>query len=416
MKNPKPIYYAALGFFIGSWALGAENNVLKLDDVRQEVLAHNPAVQAAQSRAQARKDAVSLERTLPAPEVSYERWGIGAGEAAEENWYGIRQKFPFPTKFSRRARSAEHEARAEAYHAIGTERDLLLEADKAYFDLFLYSQALPLMQENINLLRRFLGSGNAKYATGQIAQTDLIRAQTELTKLLNQQITLEQERVSTELTLKTLMNHAFEDALGIPEAPVLRELPKIKALEEWALGHRPEVKAAEHHIEHFQADRAVAKQEYVPDFEIRYAYRERPLGEDDSFIMAGIELPFVWFSRPRALNRIAEQRLTEAQASLASLQLETRAALWKAWTAAETARRSVVLIETTLIPQARQAQNTMEKAYTTGHARFLEWLDTQRVRLDAELEWVTQLRTYGQGVADLERLLGNRLTEIADEK
>lgn len=416
MKYPKPVFYAALGFLIGTSAFGAENDVLKLDDVRREVLAHNPAVQAAQSRAQARKDAVSLERTLPAPEVSYERWGIGGDAAAEENWYGIRQKFPFPTKFSRQARSSEHEARAEEYHAIGTERDLLLEAEKAYFDLFFYSRALPLMQENINLLRRFLGSGNAKYATGQIAQTDLIRAQTELTKLLNQQITLEQEKVSTELTLKTLMNHPFEDDLGVPETPLLHELPKVAVLEQWALSHRPEVKAAEHHIEHFQADRSVAKQEYIPDFEIRYAYRERPLGEDDSFIMAGIELPFLWFSRPRALNRIAGQKLTEAEADLASLQLETRAALWKAWTAAETARRSAVLIETTLIPQARQAQNTMEKAYTTGHARFLEWLDTQRIRLDAELEWVTQLRIYGQGVAVLERLLGNRLTEITYEK
>ncbi len=417
MKTPKPIFQLVVFFLVvGFRVYNAQGNALKLEEVRQEVMERNPSIQAAKARADARKYSAKIERSLPAPEFSYERWGLGGGKIAEESWYGIRQKIPFPSKLSRKAQSMEHEANAQGYHAQGTERELLSQAEKAYFDLFYYSRALPNVEENAILFRQFIRSGAAKYATSEIAQVDLVRAQTELTKLLNLKITLEQEKASIDLELKTLMNRVFDVPLGTPEAPTMRELPNVDALEHWALSNRPEVRAAEHHIEHLRANRAVAKLEYVPDFEVRYAYRTRPLLDNDSMVMVGIELPFFWLNRPRAVNRMAEAELKEAQANFSSLQLETRAAIHRAWTGADTARRSAQLIETTLLPQARQTQKIMVKAYATRQVTFLDLVDAERTRLDAELEWASQLRNFGQRIADLERLLGNSLSEVSYEK
>ena len=77
----------------------------------------------------------------------------------------------------------------------------------------------------------------------------------------------------------------------------------------------------------------------------------------------------------------------------------------------EEEREQLDLFDNALTPQAEQALDTSESAYSTGAVGVLDLLDSERVLLDVRLGRARLEADYLQALAAMERALGTNVPE-----
>ena len=159
----------------------------------------------------------------------------------------------------------------------------------------------------------------------------------------------------------------------------------------------------------------VAELEGYPDFDLGVGYRIRknvpgdPVGGDD-FVSAGVTIRVPWnrskwgarVAERQALVRGEEARYRSALANLAARVRSAHAELVRADAEAS-------LLESGLVPQARQSLDSSRSGYEVGRIDFLSLLDSQVRLLEAELQLVRALADRRRSYAALEAAAGERL-------
>ncbi len=375
----------------------------------------NPQIKASRAQWEAAQARVLPAKTWGPPQVGVEYWGFSGASVggAPEKWYDLDQDIPFPGKLRLRGEAAAHEARREEEVYKGVQLDVLTRVKDAYYRYLYTAKAKQILEENVDIMRRFSKTAESKYSTGKASQSDVLRAEVELTKTLAALLTLEQQRDSAQAELNGLLDRAPDEALGAPQDPSLDPLHwSYPELESAALSQRPEVREAGHHVDHTKAALAAQRSEYLPDFAVQYSRRDREGLPSDSIGMLKISLPFLYFWRTRAQVREASDELAQAQDMLRSAQDMARSDLKDRWTKVQTVGRLVELYRTSILPQASQSLKVTEAAYQTDRVDFLNLLDSERALLEFRLDYDQYVSRYGQDVAALERVLGVSLDAL----
>lgn len=370
----------------------------------------NPEIQAARAEAamvRAReKEAWALEK----PRLDFE-WmnsprGGGLLSNAQEKSTAITQEIPFPTVFwleSRRAREAS--AGAEAVARAMT-ADVRARAKKALAGWFLIHQVARLTEENTDLFRRVARAAESKYAAGPGSQSDVLKAQVELSKMLNMTEVLTREKDVQRARLNVLLNRSPETPLAPPED--LTAGPHPGGEEQWrsrALAERPERRAAAAAFAQSRTELRLAQTAYLPDFMVQYRERSMGSGMDSRDFMVGVTLPF-WFWKQSGGAREARAEQERREALLRSVVNETTFEVKDAYVRVDTADRWATLYRTGLLPQAEQALRVAEAAYRSDRGEFLDVLDAARSLLEFRLDYVRSVAARYEALADLERLAG----------
>lgn len=71
---------------------------------------------------------------------------------------------------------------------------MVAEVKDAYFDLYYLNKALGVVTKTKTLLEQFTKIAEARYAVGKGIQQDVLKAQVEFSKLLEQETLLEQRK------------------------------------------------------------------------------------------------------------------------------------------------------------------------------------------------------------------------------
>lgn len=383
-----------------------------LADVLEQARQRNPEIQAARSEWERAEAAVLPAKTWEPPQIGYESWGFTGANvgAAPEKWYDLSQDIPFPGKLRLKGRAARHAARRQEELFQATELDVLAKVRAAYYRLMLSQRALQIVNENVDVMRRFAKVAESKYSVGKVSQADALRAQVELVKMLNMSVMIQQENETNQAALNALLDKDAEAAVGLAQEPPLAPLAyAYDELSRIALAERPEVHAAAHHVDHMRANLASSRSDYLPDFMVQYTRRTRVGMPNDSVGMVKMTLPFLYFWRQRSEVKGARLELDHAQAMKRSAEAETRADIKEYFAKVQTTRRLIDLYKTSVLPQSEQAVKVSESAYQTDRVGFLDLLDSQRALLDFRLEYFQTLAQYGQNLAELERRVGRDL-------
>lgn len=371
----------------------------------------NPDILAAHDEWKMAEVKIPSVRTWPDPEVGVEYWGFPKSSLnvsqAPEKWYDVSQTIPFPGKLTLRGKAATHEARREEEVYRATERDILTQVKEAYYTLMYAERAVEIFNENVGIMRRFARTAESKYSVGKTPQSDVLRAQVELSKMENMAITTAQEQETAQAKLNALLDRRPEEPISAQEEPPLASIDlSFDELEKMALENRPEVHAASHHVNHMKAELAAMKADYLPDTMIQYTRRQVEGREADAIAMFKFNLPFVWYGRQRALVRSTTFEKDHADAMLRSAQTMTRYDVKEFLVNVQTSRRLVDLYKTTVLPQAEESVKVTEKAYESDRIGFFELLDSERALVDFQLEYQKSLSDYGTNLAHLERVVG----------
>ncbi|MGZ9067403.1 MAG: TolC family protein, partial [Burkholderiales bacterium] len=332
---------------------------------------------------------------------------------------GVSQRFPYPGKRTLRQGVAEQEAVSVEHAYRETVNRVAREAKVAYYDLVLVLESTRLVDQNRSILEQLLKVADSRYSVGQGNQVDVLRAQTQLSRMNEELIKLGRDRPMYEAELMRLLgrvaaNGAGPNPLGaLVLSAGLREVAlSFDALTEKALRERPQLLGLQSIVEKNQRAIEVARKDRYPDFDVKFSYGQRdnmPDGarrSDMVSVTVAMNLP-VW-RQTKTLPRIAEAVALHEQASniYEAQRNETTMKLRQQIAAAEQNLRAAKLYENEILPQSRLTIEAAIAAYQVGRSDFALLLDNQMAILNFEIARATAIVNYNKALAEITFLTG----------
>ncbi|MBI5210076.1 MAG: TolC family protein [Elusimicrobia bacterium] len=394
----------------GLEAVGVSSGTISLQRVLEAVRRDNPEILAARKRWEAARQRAAQAATPDKPRLDLERMFAPSGEnvvsMADEKAIAVTQEVPFPTTLYLRRGAALKDAAIKEQSYKAKLLDVASRARAAYAELFLAGKGLTVFDENIGIMRRFSRVAESKVAAGKASQSDALKAQVELTRMLNMRVELEAELESSKAMLNALMGRDAWAPLGAPEEPASAFPPRSpEDLESEALSGRPEVREAALAYDRAGDSLSLARSEFLPDLMLQYRRRSDPMRGRTHDAVLGLSLP-LWFWKPAAMVREARNEREMAQAELQAARVATRADVKAAWSKARASRSLIEAYRTTLLPQAESSLRVAEAGYQAEKTGFLDLLDAQRSLLSFKLEYYRHIAEFETRVAELERVVG----------
>jgi outer membrane protein TolC len=345
-----------------------------------EAVAQNPDVRALQEALVAARTRPAQADALPDPMVSLlyvnDGWSPTLGERAMTT-LGVMgsQTLPWPGKRNLRQRVAAQDA---AFPAERLERQRLAVAAgvrRAFWSLVFDDESLGVLREQEEVWKEAEGVARARYAVGQGAQQDVLRAQVEITRF--EQLRAEQE-AEIEVRLAGLSRLVGRDVprdvvrgARLALRPEPRDLATLQSEAETAL---PELRAGAAGVERERLAIDLARREFKPDFTVQAGYMSR--GGLDPMWQAGVGVTLPLY-RGRRHAAVAE---AEASRRTAALQVEAVRAQIRFRTREREAQlraaeRMATIYADGLIPQARLSYDASIASYQAGKVPFLAVLE-----------------------------------------
>jgi outer membrane protein, heavy metal efflux system len=387
-------------------------NKLMLPELIQEAVARNPELVAARKQWEAATNRIAQARSLDDPILSVQLWNIPQpfkATQADNTIFGLSQNLPFPGKLALKADVASRLADMTEQSVRAKERELVARLKQAYYDLFLAQKAVQIHHEQVELLRQFVAIANAKFRTGMGSQADVLKAQVELSLLLQHLPVLEQRRKTGEAMLNTLLDRAPSSPLGVTQEPSQLPLEEsVDNLHRLALNDRPELKAAELDVQRSEQSRALAQRQYYPDFNVAFQRFQNYQTNDGFGAYVAMSIPFAFWTKPKydAGVQEAEAAVSVAQAQQHTLENMTRFQISDLLAKLRATDQVATLYRTTILPQAEQSLESARVGYRAGKGGFLDLIDTQRAWRGFQLEYFKALVDRQYRLAELEQIVG----------
>ncbi|MFZ5556620.1 MAG: TolC family protein [Pseudomonadota bacterium] len=118
---------------------------------------------------------------------------------------GLAQKLPFPGKRDLREAAAAHNAESVAHAVAETVNRVVRDLKLAYYDLALVDESSRLARTNRGILQQFLDVSETRYAVGQTSQADVLKAQTQVSRMDDELLRLARERQSLAAGIARLL-------------------------------------------------------------------------------------------------------------------------------------------------------------------------------------------------------------------
>jgi len=387
----------------------------RLDDLLPAFLENNPEIRAAQYRFEAATKRPPQAGALPDPVLLLSDFGVGRPFSSLNvsdfayRGIGISQEIPFPGKRGLAAEEAQREADSErdSYRAVVLEKTAQLKS--AYYDWFYVTKAVEITSKNRDLLGRLEQIARARYAVGRGILADVLKAQVEVSRLVQQLERLEQRKSVIEARMRLLLN----SETVLTRAAVIRQSPfslQLSAVLEIAESQSPRLQAARARIESRAVGIDRARREYRPDFNVSFQWLKTGSQFPDYYMAAAeVRLP-VHFSRKQRLGlEEAEARFQESRYLYEAERQELVFEVRDKYFAVLTSERLLALYESGIIPQSSTALESALAGYEVGNIDFLTLLDNAATLRNYEMQYYEELANHERALAELEALVGMEL-------
>lgn len=398
----------------------AVGQVLTLKAATEQAVRDNPDLAQMQARAQAMAAIPSQMGALPDPEISFNAMSLPVDtfntrqEDMTQLGAGISLAIPFPGKLALREQAAAFEAEAASQNASEVRLRLLSEVKSTWWLIFYLDRALGIIDSNHTLLQQFVQIARSKYEVGEGLQQDVLLAQLELSKLLDQQLMLKASRRNAAASLNALLDKPANEEVRLPEKVDLQmpTLKQEKQLYQQAEASRAVLEGNRQGINAAQSRLELAKKDVLPDFNLGAEYGARndtPAGDRRADLLSfklSMNVP-IFAAQKQA--KAVDQRTSELMQEKYALQDQwnkVRSQITQAYSDYRRAKDQVVLFETGIVPQARQTVASMLAGYQVNRVDFLNLVRSQITLFEYETQYWKAFTEANQALAQLSSAVG----------
>ncbi len=376
----------------------------RLDELVKEAMVNNPDIRASLQRWQSSKAVIPQVQTLPDPKVT-----MGYRDMPLHNiMYGLSQEIPFPGKLGLKGEIAARGSDRIEQDYLATQLAVVARLKEVFYNLHFVHDSLRILHQTKLLLQEFEQTANARYAVGQAAQQDVLRAQTEISRLLARLAIQEQRRQSLHADINRLLNRLPSDPMGTPEeiryTPMRHSLAELNTMLDQT---SPLLQGQQKTVEQSGQAIALAKREYYPDFELSALGMRDPVMKTDGYqVMVNVKVPFYYATKQReGVNEAVAGREAVFQ-DLQALRQELLARIKDNVAQAERAEQLIKLLRDAIIPQSRLTLVSAQASYAVGKVDFLTLLNSLLTLQENELEFHGEMVEHKKALARLEGIIG----------
>jgi len=385
-----------------------------LRDLVQEAEQRNPQIAASFHGWQASRNVPKQVSAFPETQVSVQQFSVGsprpfAGYSNSEFAYigfGASQDIPYPGKRQLRARVAEHEADSMEAQSDSVRRMVVGNLKMVYFKLAYIQQTLGVLQKSNDLLNQVQGAAEARYRVGQGNQQDVLKAQLQHTKILQEIAHHHQEEGLLEAQIKQLLGRPQDSPDIVADTLSARSLAfSAPELLQKASEQNPDVRSKQALIRQQETQVELAHKNFRPDFNVQYAYQHTN-GDTRDYYMAtfGFRLPNR--GRQKAELTEAEQNQERARREADSESQRVLSEVQQQYVRAKTSEDRLKIYSDGLVPQSEATFRAALSAYQSNRQDFESLLSSFLDVLNLDLEYRSEMVEHESVLAELERLTG----------
>ncbi len=388
----------------------------------EEGLTQNRELQSIELKAAGLREEVSMAGALNDPRI-----GIGllnvptdsfsfSQEPMTQKQIFIAQKFPWFGKLDLKSQKAALIADRQKVFLKVRRLSLAKQIAAAYYQLGITDISLDINHRLMEMVKQLIKVSETRYASGKGLQQDVLQAQVELSKLLDEKLTLNKNRRTIEDRMNELLNRETFSIVTSPEKlndPGL-ELD-VALLQKIAVKQNPWLEVKQTEVDQAIVGIDLAEKDYWPDmdFKIAYGHRsENAAGQDlADFLSASAVMNIPLWQKTRQSKKVSASRSRRQAASkeyrnfVIRLPHQVDALVTEIQSLTENYR----LYRDALTLQAEQWARSSMAAYRVGKVEFNTMIKAQIRLLRIELKTATYLYKIYRKRAELEETIGGPL-------
>lgn len=390
-----------------------------LKQLRQEALTNNQSIQAERRRITALKEEARAAGAWDDPRIGLGLVNIPVDtfdldqEPMTQKLVTLSQKLPWFGKLDLKSKKVTLSAAKLSLKLTTQEQALLRSLSDGYYELGYVSASLSINEQQTSHMAQIADIAAARYAAGKGLQQDVLQAQVEQSRLIEERNSLVRQRQVLEERINAMLNRQIFAPVA---APALTGLPQPGLSEaevtRMALANNPALATLQVDMELSSVDVAIADKAYYPDPDIRLSYGQRdddPSGRERSDFVSGtivFSLP-VWAKQKQGRQKEAAlERREAARLQYQDLAVQLPFRVSTLLKELEQIRANHELYTRALVLQAEQWAESALAAYRVGRIEFNAMLSSQLRVLNLARQEKQYLYQYYRKMAALEELLG----------
>jgi len=393
----------------------------------EEGLAQNKEIQSLEAQVEKLKELVPFAGALEDPRLGLAVLNLPTDtfsfdqEPMTQKQLFVAQKVPW---FGKLSLSSQRQALAASRQLAVLEAKRLELARRiatTCYELGFVATSLKINERLTNMVGQLLRAAETRYATGMGLQQDLLRAQVELTKLLDEKITLRRQRRTLEDRISELINQESFMPVTAPEDLSYPDLTfDLENLKAQSLKGNPWLRVRRAEVDQAAVDVELAEKAYWPDMDFKLAYGQRDedlTGRDlPDFVSTSVVINIPLWRKNRQDRKLAAAKKGREAAMKAYRHLVETLPYRVDALAGEirNIEENYRLYADAMVLQAEQWARSSLTAYEVGKVEFNTMINAKIRVLRFERQAQRYLYSIYQERAALEEVLGSSLqTESA---
>ncbi len=396
-----------------------------LAELIDEGLAENKEIQSLQAQVESLKEEVSFAGSLEDPRLGFgvlnlptDSWEFDEEPMTQKTIF-LAQKFPWFGKLS---------LKSQRQALMASEQQAVLEAKKlelarkiaiAYYELGFVVTNYEINERLTDMVTQLLKVAETRYASGEGLQQDVLQAQVELSKLLDEKIVLEKRRRTLRDQLNEMLNReqfmAINPLIDLSYPALGLDFQALKAMKERSLAKNPWLHLRQARVAQSEVEINLAKKEYWPDMDFRVAYGQRdddPNGSDrPDFFSATVTINVPLWAKSRQNKKLAAAKKSH-EAAIKSFRNLAESLPYQVDALAteikDTQNNYKLYVDALLVQSGQWARSSLA-AYEVGKVEFSTMVSAHIMLLRAELQAKRYLYSIYQKLAELEEVIGGPL-------
>ena len=380
---------------------------ISLEEALKIAIEKNPQLQSTRDQIDAAVGSLRQSRLYPNPVLELLAEEIPSNEVGlnqSQNLVGITQPIITGGKRKLGIKVSEREKEKNELERDAVLLAVMADTKKAFYKVVADQEGYTIAKKVEEIAKGIYESEKVRFDAGEVAITNVLRAEVELSKARNSVSNAEGNLQNSIKELQTVMGIPEETVDGVMGKLLTR--PAELSLHELELNmksNQPFLKASKKNIEIAETQLTLEKRQDIPDINVSAGYKRLSLENVDT-VQMGIEIPAPFFNRNQGNVQKGKALARKAKSENLSVYNDLLFQLKKNFNSYNVERKRVVEFRDKILPRAEESLKLIERGYREGEFNYIDLLDTQRTWAETRISYIESLKNLNLLIADIERL------------
>jgi len=390
------------------------NKKISLEEAINIAIEKNPQLQSTRDQVDAAVGSLRQSRLYPNPVLELLAEEIPTNEVGlnqSQNLVGITQPIITGGKRGLGIKVSEKSKEKDEFERDAVLLAVIADTKKAFYKVVADQEGYAIAKKVEEIAKGIYESEKVRFDAGEVAITNVLRAEVELSKARNLVSNAEGNLQNSIKELQTVMGTPEETVNGVMGKLLTK--PGELSLHELELNmksNQPFLKASKKNIEIAETQLTLGKRQAIPDINVSAGYK-RLTQENVDTVQMGIEIPAPFFNRNQGNIQKGKALSRKAKSENLSVYNDLLFQLKKNFNSYNVERKRVIEYRDKILPKAEESLKLITRGYREGEFDYIDLLDAQRTWAETRISYIESLKTLNLLIADIERLAVTKIGE-----